>query len=30
MELRETFGASAPARGLEARSGYDSPGSDLS
>jgi 2-aminoadipate transaminase len=30
MELRETFGASAPTRGLEARSGYDSPGTDLS
>ena len=30
MELRATFGASAPARELETRSGYDSPGSDLS
>lgn len=29
MELRETFGASAPAPGLEARSGYDAPSSDL-
>ena len=29
MELRETFGASAPTRGLEARSGYDAPGTDL-
>jgi DNA-binding transcriptional MocR family regulator len=30
MELRETFGASAPTRGLEARSGYDAPSTDLS
>ena len=29
MELRATFGASAPARGLEGRSGYDAPSSDL-
>ena len=30
MELRATFGAGAPARALEARSGYDAPASDLS
>jgi hypothetical protein len=30
MELRETFGAGAPTRGLEGRSGYDAPSSDLS
>ncbi|CAI9402715.1 aminotransferase-like domain-containing protein [Nocardioides sp. T2.26MG-1] len=29
MELRATFGAGAPASGLEARSGYDAPSSDL-
>jgi 2-aminoadipate transaminase len=29
MELRETFGATAPVRGLEGRSGYDAPSSDL-
>src|SRR5690349_14011453 len=29
MELRETFGAVAPAPGIEARSGYDAPSSDL-
>lgn len=29
MELRATFGASIPTRGLEARSGYDAPSSDL-
>jgi len=30
MELRETFGAAAPVRGLGPRSGYDAPSSDLS
>ena len=30
MELRVTFGAGSPAPALEARSGYDSPGTDLS
>jgi hypothetical protein len=30
MELRETFGAGTPARGLGPRSGYDAPSSDLS
>jgi DNA-binding transcriptional MocR family regulator len=29
VELRETFGASVPRRGLEGRSGYDGPGTDL-
>jgi 2-aminoadipate transaminase len=29
MELRATFGADAPARGREVRSGYDAPSSDL-
>ncbi|MCB0907804.1 MAG: PLP-dependent aminotransferase family protein [Nocardioidaceae bacterium] len=29
MELRETFGAAAPGRELEQRSGYDTPSTDL-
>ena len=29
MELRATFGAGAPPRGLEVRSGYDAPSTDL-
>ncbi|HEY0950293.1 PLP-dependent aminotransferase family protein [Nocardioides sp.] len=29
MELRAMFGAGAPARGLEVRSGYDAPSTDL-